>query len=73
MNNPISLNDTQIAKTVAIFAHGARQANSDMRRILSSGHTLLTLVGTEVTLGMAVRRRRRCISKVKQALRGFIL
>ncbi len=69
----ILLNDNQAAETVATFARGAYEANYHIRKILSTGRNLFTQAGTEITVGRAVKRRRRCIRVVKQALRGFIL
>lgn len=69
----ILLNDNQAAETVRIFAHGAYEASCHIQKIMSTGRNLFTLAGTKVTLGQAVKRRRKCIRVVKQALRGFIV
>lgn len=72
-NRPIKVNDSQKTEIVAIFAHGARETNYHIRKILSTGRSLFTLAGTKITLGKAIKRRRKCIHGVKQALRGFVL
>ncbi len=72
-NIPIQLNRVQIAETVNIFASAASEADRHARKIRLTGRNLLTLLGIEVTLGMAIKRRRHCINVIKRALRGFIL
>lgn len=73
MNGPLYLNPANRASTVAIFAHGVRESALHIRKITSSGRNLFSRQGIEITLGMAIKRRRRCIQVIKQALRGFIL
>ena len=68
----IKLNEVQKEQTIRIFAHGVQEATIHICKILSTGRNLFTRAGTEVNLGKAVRRRRRCIKVVNLALKGYI-
>ncbi len=72
-NKPIKLNTIQKKEAIKIFGLGAYEANYHIRKILSAGQNLFTQTGIEITLGKAIKRRRKCIHCAKQALRGFVI
>ena len=69
---PWKLNRTQQAQAVRIFSRAISEATYHIRRI-RSGAKLCTYCGTKITLKLASERRKRCIKKVKLALKGFII
>ncbi len=71
----IKLHDSQKDSAMRIFSNGVVIATSDIKRILSlaPGRALFTGLGTRITLGMAVKKRRFCMRKFNQIRRGFIV
>ncbi len=73
MDKIIQLHNTQQEPACSIFAHGIRSATLDIAWILKYGHSFYTWCGTEISLGKAVDRRRRCMKLFRQAFRGFVV